>query len=44
MAFEYGGDENGEDLKEIEVEEKMHLLGSAVSATLARSCACSCAC
>ena len=37
MAFEYGGDGNGEeDLKEIEIEEKKHLLDSAVTATVAR--------
>lgn len=36
VAFEYGGDGNGEeDLKEIEIEEKKHLLDSAVST---RSC------
>lgn len=39
VAFEYGGDGNGEEvIKEIEIEEKKHLLDSAVSATFARFC------
>lgn len=37
VAFEYGGDRNGDDnLKEIEVEEKQQLFDSTITAPLAR--------
>ena len=38
VAFEYGGDRNGDDnLKEIEVEEKQQLFDSTITAPLTRS-------
>ena len=38
VAFEYGGDRNGDDsLKEIEVEEKQQLFDSPITAPLTRS-------
>ena len=38
VAFEYGGDRNGDDnLKEIEVEEKQQLFDSTIAAPLSRS-------
>lgn len=37
VAFEYGGDRNGDDsLKEIEVEEKQQLFDSTITAPLTR--------
>ena len=38
MAFEYGGDRNGDDdLKELEVEEKQQLFDSTITAPVTRS-------
>jgi hypothetical protein len=37
VAFEYGGDRNGDDsLKEIEIEEKQQLFDSTITTPLAR--------
>lgn len=43
VAFEYGGDRNGDDsLKELEVEEKQQLFDETITAPLTRSLQLSC--